>query len=60
MREHLRTLRYRLSGRGSVFFYTRTDVERLASEAGLQRSRIVPIESSGSGFVLVGEGRHDV
>ena len=59
VREHLRTLRYRLSGRGSVFFYTRTDVERLASAAGLQRSRIIPIESSGSGFILVGEGRHD-
>jgi 2-polyprenyl-3-methyl-5-hydroxy-6-metoxy-1,4-benzoquinol methylase len=57
VRERLRTLRYRLSGKGSVFFYERADVERIAAEAGLRRSRIIPIPSSGTGYILVGEGR---
>jgi hypothetical protein len=29
-----------------------------ASEAGLHDIRIIPIRSSGTGYILVGEGRH--
>jgi 2-polyprenyl-3-methyl-5-hydroxy-6-metoxy-1,4-benzoquinol methylase len=53
IRERARRLRYQLTGKGSVFFYSREDVERLAAGAGLH-SRIIPIRHSGTGFVLVG------
>jgi 2-polyprenyl-3-methyl-5-hydroxy-6-metoxy-1,4-benzoquinol methylase len=58
VRERLRTLRYRLSGKGRVFFYRQADVARIAAEAGLREVRIIPILSSGTGYILVGEGRH--
>jgi hypothetical protein len=58
VRERLRTLRYRLSGKGRVFFYRQADVTRIAAEAGLREVRIIPIRSSGTGYILVGEGRH--
>ena len=53
-REPARRLRYRLAGKGGVYFYAEEDVRQLAARAGLRDSLIVPIRSSGSGFVLVG------
>jgi 2-polyprenyl-3-methyl-5-hydroxy-6-metoxy-1,4-benzoquinol methylase len=58
VRERLRTLRYRLSGKGRVFFYRQADVTRIAAEAGLHDIRVIPIRSSGTGYILVGEGRY--
>jgi len=58
VRERLRTLRYRLSGKGRVFFYRQADVASIAADAGLREVRIIPIRSSGTGYILVGEGRH--
>jgi 2-polyprenyl-3-methyl-5-hydroxy-6-metoxy-1,4-benzoquinol methylase len=55
VRERLRRLRYRLGAKGDVYFYTEAEVRRLAVDAGLRSSVVVPIHSSGSGFVLVGE-----
>jgi hypothetical protein len=55
LREPLRRLRYSLLGKGRVHFYSRSDVEKLAEQSGLQRFSIIPIEVSGSGFVLVGD-----
>jgi ubiquinone/menaquinone biosynthesis C-methylase UbiE len=54
VREPLRRLRYRLGRKGDVFFYDEADVRRLAAEAGIRERLIVPVRSSGSGFVLVG------
>ena len=54
VREPLRRERYRLAGKGEVTFYSRADVERIADEAGLAARWIVPIASSGGGFILVG------
>ena len=50
-----RRLRYRLTGRGDVFYYTAEDLARLATNAGLGRHRLVRLDSSGGGWVLVGE-----
>jgi 2-polyprenyl-3-methyl-5-hydroxy-6-metoxy-1,4-benzoquinol methylase len=50
-----RRMRYRLTGRGDVFYYTAEDVARLARQAGLARHRLVRLDSSGGGWVLVGE-----
>ncbi len=50
-----RRLRYRLTGRGDVFYYSSDDVSKLAERAGIKRHRLVHIESSGGGVVLVGE-----
>jgi ubiquinone/menaquinone biosynthesis C-methylase UbiE len=55
VRGRLRRLRYRLGRKGDVYFYREADVRRLATEAGFRRFSIVPIHSSGTGFVLVGE-----
>jgi cyclopropane fatty-acyl-phospholipid synthase-like methyltransferase len=55
VRERARRLRYALSGRGSVFFYTESHVRQLAAAAGFRSHRIIPIASSGTGFVLVGD-----
>jgi 2-polyprenyl-3-methyl-5-hydroxy-6-metoxy-1,4-benzoquinol methylase len=52
-----RRLRYRLTGRGDVFYYTARDVDRLAERAGIKRHRLVHVESSGGGFILVGDNR---
>jgi 2-polyprenyl-3-methyl-5-hydroxy-6-metoxy-1,4-benzoquinol methylase len=49
-----RRLRYRLTGRGDVFYYRPQDVSALASSAGIARHVLVPIDSSGGGVVLVG------
>ena len=50
-----RRLRYRLTGRGDVFYYSVDDVERLARRAGIKRHRLVRVESSGAGVILVGD-----
>lgn len=55
VRERARRLRYLLARKGDVHFYTEGDVRRLAEQAELSRARIIPIHSSGTGFVLVGE-----
>jgi hypothetical protein len=41
-----------------VFFYRQADVASIAAEARLREVRIIPIRSSGTGHILVGEGRH--
>lgn len=55
VRKRLRRLRYRLGRKGDVYFYAESDVRRLATDAGLRDFSIIPIRSSGIGFVLVGE-----
>jgi 2-polyprenyl-3-methyl-5-hydroxy-6-metoxy-1,4-benzoquinol methylase len=55
VRERLRRLRYRVGRKGDVYFYSEADVRRLATEAGFARFSLVPVRSSGTGFVLVGE-----
>ncbi len=50
-----RRLRYRLTRRGDVFYYTADAVAALAAQAGLARHRLVRLGSSGGGWVLVGE-----
>jgi SAM-dependent methyltransferase len=50
-----RRLRYRLTGRGDVFYYSPSDVARLAERSGIARARLVRIDASGGGVVLVGE-----
>ena len=52
IRERARKLRYSLSGRGTVYFYSRQDVEKLVQDAGIQSYQIIPIRSSGTGFIL--------
>jgi 2-polyprenyl-3-methyl-5-hydroxy-6-metoxy-1,4-benzoquinol methylase len=54
VREPARRLRYKLTRRGSVHFYDRKDIEALASSAGFQTYDIVRMNSSGGGFILVG------
>jgi 2-polyprenyl-3-methyl-5-hydroxy-6-metoxy-1,4-benzoquinol methylase len=54
LRKPLRRLRYKLAGKGDVYYYTLDDVKRLAEESGLERHTIIPIRSSGTGFILVG------
>jgi SAM-dependent methyltransferase len=55
IRKPLRRLRYKLAGKGDVYYYSEADVKRLASEAGLANSKLVPLHASGGGFVLVGK-----
>jgi 2-polyprenyl-3-methyl-5-hydroxy-6-metoxy-1,4-benzoquinol methylase len=55
LREPARRLRYKLTGKGNIYFYDQDDVERIATEAGLQDIEIIRIDSSGGGFVLVGK-----
>lgn len=55
VRKRLRKLRYAVSGRGTVYFYTEAEVRKLALDAGLTKVRIIPIASSGSGFILVAD-----
>jgi 2-polyprenyl-3-methyl-5-hydroxy-6-metoxy-1,4-benzoquinol methylase len=52
-----RRLRYRLTGRGDVFYYSPEKIGRLAESAGLRRHRLVRIDSSGGGAILVGDNR---
>ncbi len=55
LRGTARRLRYRLTGRGDVFYYSSDKVSQLARAAGLKKHHLVPIESSGAGVVLVGD-----
>jgi 2-polyprenyl-3-methyl-5-hydroxy-6-metoxy-1,4-benzoquinol methylase len=50
-----RRMRYRLTGRGDVFYYTADEVSALATRAGIKRHRLVRLDSSGGGWVLVGD-----
>lgn len=54
-REPARRLRYKLFGKGEVYFYSETDVRHLAATSGLKESKLITIHSSGGSFVLVGE-----
>lgn len=54
VRMRLRWLRYAVRG-VPVYFYWREDVEALARAAGLHTFKVVPIRSSGTGHVLVGQ-----
>lgn len=54
LRMRIRQFRYWLGG-CPVLFYTEGDVRRIAAEAGLTSVIIIPIASSGSGFVLIGQ-----
>jgi ubiquinone/menaquinone biosynthesis C-methylase UbiE len=58
-RKPLRKLRYRLAGKGSVYYYREDDLKRLADAAGFVKATIIPIRSSGTGFVLVGGCQSD-
>lgn len=57
VRGSARRLRYRLTRRGDVFYYTADDIARLALLAGLKQHRLVRLDSSGGGWVLVGDNR---
>lgn len=52
-----RRLRYRLTSRGDVFYYSADEVGRLAARAGLKKHRLIRLASSGGGWVLVGDNR---
>ena len=52
-----RRLRYRLTGRGDVFYYTPEEVSRLAETAGLRKHRLVHVDHSGGGEILIGDNR---
>jgi SAM-dependent methyltransferase len=54
LREPARRLRYKLAGKGDIYLYSREDVERIATEAGLRDREIIRIPSSGGVYVLVG------
>jgi 2-polyprenyl-3-methyl-5-hydroxy-6-metoxy-1,4-benzoquinol methylase len=54
-RAPLRALRYRLTGKGKVFFYREADVKRIAAEAGLRKFEITFIPSSGGTYILAGD-----
>jgi ubiquinone/menaquinone biosynthesis C-methylase UbiE len=55
LREPARRLRYKLAGKGDIYLYSREDVERIATEAGLREKEIIRIPSSGGVYVLVGK-----
>ena len=57
LRGPARRLRYRLTGRGDVFYYSAEKVDQLAELAGIRRHRLVRIHSSGGGVILVGDNR---
>jgi 2-polyprenyl-3-methyl-5-hydroxy-6-metoxy-1,4-benzoquinol methylase len=50
-----RRLRYRLTERGDVFYYSPEGVDRLAESAGIRTHRLVRIRPSGGGVILVGD-----
>lgn len=54
LREPARRLRYQLTGKGDVHFYSEQEVRDLASSVGFAEWKLIPIYSSGGGFVLVG------
>jgi 2-polyprenyl-3-methyl-5-hydroxy-6-metoxy-1,4-benzoquinol methylase len=49
-----RRLRYRLTNRGDVFYYTPDEVSELAERAGIRRHQLIRVDSSGGGVILVG------
>lgn len=51
IRGTLRKLRYKLTARGTVYYYTKEDIERLVRAAGLSDYKLIPI-TSGAGFIL--------
>jgi len=53
IRMPLRRFRYWL-GNCPVFFYRESEVRHIGEQAGFQKVEIIPIRSSGTGFVLVG------
>jgi ubiquinone/menaquinone biosynthesis C-methylase UbiE len=55
LREPARKLRYKLAGKGSVFFYDEKEVRQLAADAGFADYKLLHIVVSGSGFILVGD-----
>ena len=55
LRGTMRRLRYRLTGRGDVFYYTASEVSALAARAGIDRHRLIHVDSSGGGVILVGD-----
>lgn len=57
VRGNARRLRYRLTGRGDVFYYEASEVDRLAERAGIKRHRLIHLGSSGGGVILVGDNR---
>jgi hypothetical protein len=54
IRMRIRQLRYWLKD-CPVLFYSEADVRRIAADAGLTTLRIIPIRSSGTGFILVAD-----
>jgi len=54
IREPARRLRYLATGRGDVHFYSESEVRKLADGAGFKSYKLIPISSSGGGFILVG------
>ncbi len=52
IREPLRKLRYIFTKKGSVYFYSKQDIETLVGQAGITQYEIIPLKT-GSGFVLV-------
>lgn len=54
VRMHLRRARYAVRG-VPVFFYEQDQVEGIARAAGFRTFKLVPIRSSGTGYVFVGE-----
>jgi ubiquinone/menaquinone biosynthesis C-methylase UbiE len=50
-----RRVRYRITRRGDVYYYSADDVHRLARDAGIKRHDLVPVTSSGGGVILIGD-----
>ncbi len=55
VRMHLRRARYAIRG-VPIFFYRQDQVDRIAHAAGFRTFKLVPIRSSGTGYVFVGAG----
>lgn len=55
VRGTMRRMRYRLTGRGDVFYYSPDEVSRLATRAGIKNHRLIRVSSSGGGVILVGD-----
>ena len=53
VRMRLRQIRYRLRN-CPLFFYSEVELRRIVEKAGLTNYKLVPIRSSGTGYVLVG------
>lgn len=52
IREPLRKLRYLLTSRGKVYFYSKADIQRIVAAVGFSDYELIP-GVTGSGFVLV-------